>query len=165
MPTNKITLIACKGKAWYSELIKDVEQGEITHIAGFALGGILESEGIKLYKDKYPGVWVHPEDEYVNGKDCEFITIPVYSISRMNNYIFSNGIIGTPYGYPDCVTAGAYRLLGIELPTDGELTMMCSELWTRLLRIAGPVGFELPDLKADFIDPQRLYDSIKKGAI
>lgn len=162
---DKITLIACHGHAWYSKLISGVEHGEVTHIAGLILGSTLEAEGICSPGDRYPGTWLHPPDKYIDGNDCEYITVGVDSLDAIKQLIWTGGILGTPYGYSDCITAGVYRLAGIRLPADGLLTSMCSEQWTRLLRAGGPIGFTLPELQADYVDPQRLADAIRNGAI
>lgn len=162
---DTVTIIACHGNAWYSKIIQEVEHGPVTHIAGLILESTLEAMGVKDPGDRYPGTWLHPPDKYIDGKDCEFIKLPVENIDRGKQLIWTGGILGTLYGYPDCITAGVYRLLGIQLPADGDITAMCSEQWTRLIREMGPIGYSLPDLQADFVDPQRFVDCVRSGRI
>lgn len=159
---DKITLIFCSGDAWYSDIIKAVERGTYTHVAGLILGSTLEASGICGEHDRYPGVWLRTPSEYTDGAKCKFVTLQIESLAAAEEK--ARELLGTPYSFHGCIEAGLEMLFNLQPPVDGELTMMCSETWTRILEAAGPIGFTLPDFKADFVAPQRLYDAVIGGA-
>lgn len=160
---DTVTVIGCIGDAWYSKIIQKVEHGQYTHIAGIILNSTLESQGIKDKGDRYPGVWLHPPDKYIDGQNCRFFKIRVSDLRAMED--MARIFLGTLYGFPDCVDAGLKMLFNIEPPTDGTATMMCSEVWDRLLQAGKPPGITLPDYIPDFVAPQRLIDAISAGAL
>lgn len=160
---DTVTIIACRGSAWYSDIIKMAEHGQYTHIAGLILDSTLESQGIKDVGDKYPGVWLHPPSKYIDGQDCKFIAVGVKNLDAMKDK--AREILGTPYSFHGCIEAGLEMLFDLKPPTDGELTMMCSETWDVLLRVGEPINCTLPDFKPDFVAPQRLFDAISQGAV
>jgi hypothetical protein len=160
---DTITLIFCEGQAWYSDVIKLVEHGKYTHVAGLILGSTLEAQGVCDDIDRYPATWLHAPDKYVDGVNCKFVTVRVENLAAAEAK--ARELIGCPYSFHGCVESGMEMLFDIQPPVDGELTVMCSEAWDIILKTAGPVGFSLPEFRADFVAPQRLYNSVIVGAI
>jgi len=153
---SNITIIFCHGRAWYSEIIEKVEGGPYSHVAGLILDSTLESEGIKEYSDPYPGVWLHPPDKYKDGEDAKFVIVDIPDFPAAEDE--ARKLLGSFYGYIDCVNGGIETLFGKQLKGDGTITMDCSETWTRILR-AGGLNI-LSDLEADCITPQMLYEAL-----
>jgi hypothetical protein len=159
MTAGTLTVIGCHGTAWYSKVISDVERSPWTHIAGIILGSTLESQGIKDKGDLYPGVWLHPPDKYKDGDNAVFITVQVPDIEAAEEE--ARQLIGTLYGYSDCVNGGVLELFGAQIPTDGAFTVNCSEAWTRILR-AGNLNI-LPELTADSVTPGKLIAALTQN--
>jgi hypothetical protein len=153
---SNLTVIFCHGRAWYSKIIEQVENGPYSHVAGLILNSTLESEGVKEYSDPYPGVWLHPPDKYKDGQDATFVIVDVPNLAAAEDE--ARKLIGSVYGYVDCVNGGIEELFGKQLPCDGTLTMNCSETWARILR-TGELNV-LPDLEPDSITPQMLYEAL-----
>ena len=51
-------------------------------------------------------------------------------------------------------------MFNLELPVDGELTVMCAEAWDFILRDAILKYKILPKYKPDFVGPMRLYNAL-----
>jgi hypothetical protein len=160
---DTITLIFCEGGAWYSNIIKKVEHGRFTHAAGLILNSTLEAQGICDRGDRYPGVWLHSPKKYVDGQECEFVTVRMNDIAAAEEK--ARELIGTLYSFHGCLEAGMEMLFDVQPPSDGETTVMCSETWARILAAGGPVGFTLPEFQPDFVAPQRLYDAVIQGRV
>lgn len=160
---DKITLIFCEGNAWYSKIIKAVEHGKYTHVAGLILNSTLEAQGVKDAGDKYPGVWLHAPDKYIDGQNCKFVTVGIESLAAAEQK--ARKLLGTLYAFSGCIEAGLNMEFNLKPPADGQLTMMCSETWDTILTAGVPHGFTLPTLIPDFVAPQRLYDAAIEGAI
>ena len=67
--------------------------------------------------------------------------------------------MGTPYSYHGCLEAAA-KLTGLDLPVDGECTVMWSEAVTRILRAGGLCICR--DSVADDVTPVMLYEDLVK---
>jgi hypothetical protein len=153
-----ITLIFCHGNAWYSKIIQQVEHGYWTHVAGILLDSTLEAQGIKDPGDRYGGFWAHDIDKYKDGINCKFVNVEVYDIEAAKRK--ARYLLGCPYSFHDCVEEGISELFDLELPVDGELTVMCAEAWDIILRAAVPKYKILPKYKPDFVGPMRLYNAL-----
>lgn len=70
-------------------------------------------------------------------------------------------LLGTPYGYLDCVNGGIHDILGKVVPGDGEFTINCSEGVTRILR-AGGMDL-LPGIPADCVTPADLFHALNSS--
>ena len=146
-----------------STIIKDVTGGEWCNISHAYLydfmGGVYEAMGVKLDNDLYAGVWVHPNSSRdITDKSLNrLVSIEVPNMQAALEK--AQELLGTPYGYTDCVSAAVFLATGEQIG-DGEATCMCSETVTRILR-AGGVSI-LPDLKADVINPAMLYKELLK---
>jgi len=137
-------------------VINDVSQGEYSHSAIKFDWGIIESLGIKDPGDKYPGVWLHDPGKYDNAMVTRIeVDLPDIPAAEVEARL----LIGTLYGYTDCVRGGLYDLLGVELEGN-KITANCSETVTRILR-AGGLNI-LPDIEADCITPNDLYRELVK---
>jgi hypothetical protein len=160
---GELTYIFVEGDAWYSKLIKEVEHGQYTHVAGLILGSTLEAQGVCDEQDRYPGVWLHSPTKYVDGVNCKFVTVKINDMNAAEEK--ARELLGCLYSFHGCIETGIESLFNLPLPSDGEKTVMCSEAWTRITQAGGPIGFTLPEFKADFVAPQRFYDSVIVGAI
>jgi hypothetical protein len=154
----KVTFIFVGGESKVDKLITGVSGGDKSHVAIKIFDGILESTGEREEIDPYPGVWLHNPDKYDNNQFAEFIEVEIPDIEGFKAE--ARKLLGSPYGYTDCLRAGIFDLLGIEIP-DNDWLMDCSELGTRLVR-AGKLDV-LPDVEAGCIDPMRLRNAILDG--
>jgi hypothetical protein len=159
---DRVTLISVGGDSKIDNLIKDVSPGAKkygkSHVAMLLFDGVYESTGLKEEYDPYPGVWLHNPHKYDNNPGATFIEVEVPDIEAMEDE--ARRLLGTPYGYTDCVKTGLYELFGIEIP-DNDWGIMCSELCTRLFR-TGKVPI-LPEVPAGCISPERLTETILYG--
>ena len=160
---DKITLIFCEGNAWYSDIIKYVEHGKYTHVAGIILNSTLEAQGVCDDIDRYPGFWCHSPQKYIDGVNCKFVTVGIKNLFAAEEK--ARRLIGCPYSFHGDVEAGLEMMFNLQPPVDGDLTVMCSEAWDIILKAGIPVGFSLPNFKPDFVAPQRLYDAVVKGEL
>lgn len=160
---DTITLIFCEGHEWYSKIISAVEHGKYTHVAGLILGSTLEAQGVCDTGDRYPGVWLHSPQKYVDGENCKFVTLQVEDLAAAEQK--ARELLGALYSFHGCVEAGLEMKFGLQPPADGELTVMCSETWDLILQEAKVVGVTLPEFKPDFVAPQRLFDAVIPGAV
>lgn len=151
----KITLIFVGGDSKVDKVITGVTGGTKSHVAGLLFDGVYESTGLKEEHDPYPGVWLHSPRKYINNPDAELIEVEVPNIEGLKDE--ARKLLGTPYGYTDCVRGGVFDLLGIEVP-DNDWTMNCSETWTRLLR-AGGLNVLL-GVPAGDVTPARLRNAV-----
>ena len=147
------------GTSTIDKAIQSISGGDyagVTHAFIYLFDSVLEAEGIKHETDKYPGVWLHSPTFYDGNEHAKFINVDVPDMDGASNV--ARKLLGTPYSYHGCLEAAA-NLAGVDLPTDGELTVMCSETVTRILR-AG--GVEIPvDDNADMVTPIQLYEALK----
>lgn len=134
------------------------DYADITHAFIYLFDSICEAEGIKEYDDKYPGVWLHPLDKYAGDTHVRLIDLEVPDVEAAKAE--ARKLLGTPYSYHGCLEVAA-KLTGIDLPTDGALTVMCSETVTRILR-AGGLSI-CPEEQADNVTPVMLYEDIIKN--
>ena len=123
---DKVTLIFVGGDTTIDKFITDVTGGNKSHVAGLIFDSIYESTGMAEEYDPYPGVWLHSPDKYKNNQQAEFIDVAIPDIGALKEK--ARKLLGTPYGYIDCLKGGVFDLLGIELP-DTTWTMDCSEVW------------------------------------
>lgn len=149
---GKVTVILVQGdnSQIVDHIINDASHGIYSHVAIEFDWGIIEALGVKDHGDKYPGVWLHDPGKYFSAVGKSFdVELPNMAGAESE----ARQLIGTLYGYSDCVRGGLYDLLGIELGGN-KLTANCSETVTRILR-AG--GFNiLPDIPADCMTPNDL---------
>ena len=131
------------------------EYCDITHAFIFLLDSIAEAEGVKEYDDIYPGFWLHPPDKYAGDEHVKIVELDVPDLAAAQED--TRRLIGTPYSYHGCLEAAA-KLSGLDLPVDGEHTVMCSEAVTMILRAGGLCI--CPDSMADDVTPVMLYDDI-----
>ena len=152
----KVTLIFVGGESKIDKLITGITGGTKSHVAGLLFDGVYESTGLKEESDLYPGVWLHNPDKYLGNPDVEFVTIEIPNMDSLQAE--ARKLLGTPYGYTDCLRTGAYELLGISI-ADNAYVMDCSETWTRLLR-AGGLNV-LANIQPGCVSPSRLYGEVK----
>lgn len=152
---SKIVLIFVGGNSFIDKAIHEVSKGDVTHVAGLLFDGTYESTGLKEETDPYPGVWLHRPNKYIGNPDAKFIEIEVPDIDGLKAE--ARRLLGTPYGYTDCLRTGIFDILGMQIP-DNDWSMMCSETWTRLLH-GGKVNI-LPSIVPGCIDPSRLYKAV-----
>ena len=131
------------------------EYCDITHAFIFLLDSIAEAEGVKEYDDIYPGFWLHPLDKYAGDEHVKVVELDIPDLAAAQEE--TRRLIGTPYSYHGCLEAAA-KLSGLDLPVDGEHTVMCSEAVTMILRAGGLCI--CPDSMADDVTPVMLYDDI-----
>ena len=131
------------------------DYADITHAFIYLFGGIVEAEGVKEYTDRYPGVWLHPAEKYENDEHVKVLGIDVPDIRAARRKAME--LIGTPYSYHGCLEAAA-ELAGLDLPADGELTVMCSETVTIILRAAGLDVCS--GMEPDMVTPVMLYEDL-----
>lgn len=153
----KITLGFIGGDSRVDKLLTGITGGDKSHVAAYLFDGWLESTGIKEEYDPYPGVWLHSPDKYKNHPNAEFVEIDIPNMQALQEE--ARRLLGTPYGYSDCIRTGIYELLGIAI-TDNADVMDCSELCTRLLR-TGDLAI-LPEVPAGCISPEKLLTTVKE---
>ena len=137
------------------------DYADITHAFIYLLDSIAEAEGVKEYDDIYPGFWLHPPDKYAGDTHVRLIDLDVPDIEAAKAE--ARKLIGTPYSYHGCLEAAA-NLTGIDLPTDGERTVMCSEAVTRILRAGGLDACS--GIEPDMVTPVMLYeDLMQRGGV
>jgi hypothetical protein len=155
---SKVRLIFVGGDSKVDKLITEVTGGTKSHVAGLLFDGVYESTGLKEPSDIYPGVWLHDPNKYLNNPDAESIEIEVPDIDALKEE--ARRLLGTPYGYLDCIRGGVFDLLGIKVP-DNDWAMDCSETWTRLLR-AGGLDI-LSEIPAGDLTPVKMLNAIVDG--
>lgn len=148
---SKLVLVFVGGDSKVDQLIENISQGDVSHVACLLFDSIFESTGMKEESDPYPGVWLHRPDKYIDNPDAKFIEVDVPDIEGLKAE--ARRLLGTPYAYGGCLKTGLYDVLDIQLP-DNDWTMHCSETIARLLR--GGQVLVLPSLKPGVIDPFRL---------
>ncbi|HWR05683.1 hypothetical protein, partial [Sporomusa sp.] len=136
-------------------VIAEVSHGDFCHTAIKILGGTLEALGMPDEGDKYPGVWLHAAGKYDNNPSAEFIEIDIPNMVEAEAEAIR--LIGTPYGYTDCIRGGIYDLTGKQLPGN-SITANCSETVTRVIR-AGEFTV-LPAVIPDDITPNDLRNAL-----
>ncbi len=159
---DKVTVIFVKGDdkdCVVDRVIDAVSKGEYSHVAIKILGGVVEALGEKDADDKYPGVWVHNAGKYDNDPDATMVDVDLPNIARAEAE--AESLIGTLYGYVDCVNGGVYDMTGKQLPADGVITADCSETVTRILKAGGLNIF--PTICPDCITPNDLYRALIKN--
>lgn len=129
---------------------------DISHAFIVLFGRPYESEGIKEPDAPYPGVWFSRRDKYADNKHVKYVAVEVPDVEVLKDRAFE--LLGTLYGYTDCIATGIKLLTGTDVLIDGSKTMMCSETITRLLR-AGGLDIR-PDLAADQVSPVALYHEL-----
>ncbi|MBP2658501.1 MAG: hypothetical protein H6Q69_1533 [Firmicutes bacterium] len=135
--------------------INTISHGEYGHVAIKILGGTLEALGVPDSGDKYPGVWLHAADKYDNNPNAEFVEIDLPNLAAAE--VEARRLIGTLYGYGDCVRGAIYETTGIRIPGN-SITADCSETVTRVVR-AGEFSV-LPNFYPDDITPNKLHRAI-----
>ncbi len=119
--------------------------------------GVVESLGIKDEHDPYPGVWSHNPHTYDDAVAKKItILLPNQELAEEE----TRNLLGSLYGYTDCVKGGLYDLLKIKLPGN-TLSINCSEFVTRVLR-AGGLNV-MPDVEPDCVTPNDLFRWFEDG--
>ncbi len=154
---STLTLIFVGGNSFVDKAIEKVSDGEISHTACFLFDSTYESTGEKEEYDLYSGVWLHSPNKYTGNPDAKFIQVEVPYFDALQEE--ARRLLGTPYGYAQCLRTGIFDILGMQPPSP-EWTMHCSGTITRLLR-AGGMNV-LPDIQPGCIDPSRLYRAVMK---
>lgn len=149
---SKLTVVLMRGDDGVIDTVINAASGGIySHAAIKILGSTLESYGVKLEQDKYPGVWLHDPDEYTGNQAARFIDVDVPDLAGAEAE--ARRLVGTLYGYTDCIRGGLYDLFKIE--SDGNsFTANCSETVTRILRAGGLTL--LPGIEPDCVTPNDL---------
>lgn len=129
---------------------------DISHSFILLFGRPYESEGIKEPDAPYPGVWFSRRGKYDDNQHVKYVAVEVPDLQTMEDRAFE--LLGTLYGYTDCIATGIKLLTGEDMLIDGDKTAMCSETITRLLR-AGGLDIR-PDLAADQVSPIALYNEL-----
>ncbi|VBB05091.1 Hypothetical protein LUCI_0297 [Lucifera butyrica] len=150
-----LTLIFVGGDSEVDKIIQGATHGPYSHVAGIILNSTLESLGMKDRSDPYPGVWLHDPDKYRDSPDAEFIEVEIPDLMAAESE--ARKLIGSPYGYVDCVRGGLYDLTGVKLPGN-LLAMNCSETWTRILHAGGLKV--LNDVAPDCVTPMDLRRAV-----
>ena len=135
------------------------QYADISHSFVYLLNSIVEAEGVKKYSDPYPGVWVHPPDKYEGNQHVKFIDVDVPDLPAAESK--ARELIGTLYGYTDCIVTATKFLTGHNIFKGGENTMHCSETVVRILRAGGLVV--CPELEADEVSPILLYEDLLRN--
>ena len=135
------------------------QYADISHAYIYMFDSILESEGVKQYSDPYPGVWLHPADKYDGNQHAKTVRIDVPDLEAA--HAKARELIGTLYGYTDCIVTATKFLTGYNIFSGGELTMHCSETVTRILRAGGLCI--CPGMQADEVSPVLLYEDLMKN--
>lgn len=153
------------GDSWLDKAIEAAsgsQYADISHAFIFLLNSIVEAEGVKQYADPYPGVWLHPPGKYDGDGHVKIIELDVPDLPAAESK--ARELIGTLYGYSDCIVTATKFLTGYNIFSGGERTMHCSETVTRILRAGGlPV---CPGLQADEVSPVLLYeDLLQRGGV
>jgi hypothetical protein len=153
MMTAVIFVRGSKGNT-VDRVIDDVSRGEFSHVAIKILDSIVEALGEPDLGDKYPGVWAHNPEKY-DGADVEVVPVELPDLPSAEAE--ARSLIGTFYGYTDCIRGGLYDLTGVTLQGN-KFTANCSETVTRILR-AGGLDV-LPGVPPDCITPNDLYRAV-----
>ena len=149
------------GDTRLDKFIEDFSHGtdvDISHAFLMLFGSTYESTGAKEEEDPYPGVWLHSPDKFRSDPHARFVVVDVPD--RRAGEDKARALLGTLYGYTDCVETGLQELFSISIP-DNALTMHCSETVTRILRAAGLAV--LPDLEAGSVSPAHLYRELMEA--
>ena len=148
----KLTLIFTTGDGVLNQAISGITHGPYTHVAVKILDSVLESYGVRLETDPFPGVWLHRPDRY-SDTNAVFVDVEVSNIVGAEQK--ARELMGTFYGYSDCIRAALFNLWRIIVRGNGDMTANCSETVLKVLR-AG--GFDpLPGIEADSVAPMDLY--------
>lgn len=158
MVLSKLKVVFVGGNSVIDQVINDVTHGTVSHVAVEILGGTLEAKGMKEESDKYPGVWLHEPGKYDSNPLARIMFVDVPDVPGAEAE--ARKLIGTLYGYTDCVRGGMRDLTGVELPGN-TLTANCSETVTRVLR-AGGLDV-LPGVPADCVTPEALLEVLDAG--
>lgn len=149
------------GDSWLDKAIEAAsgsQYADISHAFIFLLNSIVEAEGVKQYADPYPGVWLHPPEKYDGDGHVKIVEIDVPDLPAAESK--ARELIGTLYGYTDCIVTATKFLTGHNIFSGGEGTMHCSETVTRILRAGGLCI--CPGLQADEVSPVLLYEDLVK---
>jgi hypothetical protein len=154
---GKVTVIFVRGSTdnIVDKVINDVSHGDYSHVAIKFDWGVIEALGVKDPSDKYPGVWLHSVDKY-NNADVKLVDVDLSDLPAAEDE--ARRLIGTLYGYTDCIRGGIYDLTGVKLPGN-VLTANCSETVTRILRDGG-LNI-LPGIDADCVTPNDLCRALE----
>jgi len=131
------------------------EDVDVSHAFLMLFGSTYESTGAKEEQDPYPGVWLHNPDKFIDDQHAKFIEVEVPNKRAGEDK--ARELLGTLYGYTDCLETGLKELFNISIP-DNELSMHCSETVTRILRAAG-IDI-LPNIEAGQVSPAALYKEV-----
>lgn len=150
-----VTLVFVGGNSTVDKVIQEFSHGDVTHAAIKILGSVCEAKGMKEETDLYPGFWPHDPVKYDQDADAHMVVVDVPDLAGAEAE--ARRLIGTPYGYIDCVRGGTYDNTGIQIPGN-DLTVNCSEAVTRILRAGG--WQILNGVEADCVTPVDLYKAV-----
>jgi len=150
----KVNVLFYFGHDWIGKVIDAVEGPgkDPSHTGIFMFGGLLEAVKEGFVKS--------PATTY-DGLDTKIITVDVPDMGAAETKALT--LLGTTYGYIDCVNGGLHDLTGKNVPGDGEITANCSEAVCRILR-AGGLDI-LPGVYADDITPADLLRALEPLAV
>jgi len=150
----KVNVLFYFGHDWIGKVIDAVEgKGkDPSHTGIFMFRGLLEA---------VKGGFVKSPATTYDGLETKIIFVDVPNMEAAEAK--AQVLLGTPYGYIDCITGGLHDLTGKNVPGDGEITVNCSEAVTRILR-AGGLDI-LPGVYADDVTPADLLMALEPLAV
>jgi hypothetical protein len=131
-------------------LIQRITGGEWSHVAVYALGGLVEAVP--------PRVTVSSIGRYL---DCR-TEIADFYVPDLNNALReAERLVGNPYGLLPCLSGGLYDVFRVELIVPAG-AVDCAQLAVRAIRAGG--GSVRPELPDSCFTPQGLYAAAKMTA-
>ncbi|MDR1701327.1 MAG: hypothetical protein LBR56_00965 [Sporomusaceae bacterium] len=155
MTTKKscLSIIFISENSCLGNIVKSVTGSQWSHVGIIALGGIVEAVP--------PKVIISPQNRYDECK-TEQIDFYVPDITATTEEL--KKLIGTPYGWLECIKGGLKDLASITFSMSAnEKNVNCCELVVRTIRSGGgEIDSAIPD---DCFTPQSLYTAIKMSVI
>lgn len=145
---GKLKILFVSEDTLTGKIIQKATGGEWSHVAVFALNGLVEAMP--------PIVTVSSEHRY-DKYPTDIIEVTVPDIEAALAELKS--LIGKPYSLLSCIDGGLHDLFDIQLSGDGDKAVNCCELAVRTL-IAGGFKFN-EDINPDCWTPQRVYAELK----
>ncbi len=142
-----VRLLFVKEDTPTGELIQRITGGEWSHVAVYALGGLVEAVP--------PRVTVSSVGRYL---DCRTEIVDFYVPDLDNALREAERLVGSPYGLLSCLFGGLYDVFGAELVVPAG-AVDCAQLAVRAIRAGG--GSVRPELPDSCFTPQGLYAAAK----